>query len=385
VAWGECANIICSWEGRPMKSLFSYPNMTKRALIYLLIAVWVVTAGPRRASASEEAHTRTGSRFLVLNDNDYDGPKAAPARDTVDMVDSHGEYIRTVADGLNVTGPCSLSISEDGRLFAVCDRGEDVLAVYEVATGRKVWSLLGVFDSAVFSNGSIYASSADSIYTINGEGVITKHARMITFDSTVDRRRNSLWISGLGIRKWNLDLEPVLTVKHINGLKGPWSIESNPDGSIWLAQQDGCGRSYTGNNQLMKVSPEGRVLRAVSIELCSSCVCADEFSAGVWVTGKIEGRRDFSRISDQWPETLTELDALTKTPVEAVTQRFDSEGRLILNIPDGGDSLVVDPVDGSVWIMMDTGISHFSFEGKKLSIPADLATGRRWLALVPTG
>jgi hypothetical protein len=72
-------------------------------------------------------------------------------------------------------------------------------------------------------------------------------------------------------------------------------------------------------------------------------------------------------------------------PVEAVTRRFDSEGRQIFSIPEGGNSLVTDPLDGSVWIMTDTRISHFSFEGKKLDIPADLATGRKWLARLPAG
>jgi hypothetical protein len=367
-----------------MKTSSLFSIMTKCALVQLLITTMVVATGSRWAFASEEAPEETGSRFLVLSDNDYDGPKAAPARDTVDMVDSRGEFIRTVANGLNVTGPCSLSISEDGRLFAVCDRGANMLAVYEVATGRKVWSLLGVFDSAAFSNGSIYALNTESTYVIDSGGVIIKHARIGGFDFAIDRSNSFLWVSGFRLNRCNLDLEGVWALRRAKVLEGPSRLELNSDDSVWLAQRDFRGRYYSDRNRLMKISPEGRVLRSVHLEFGPLCVRADEFGGGIWVTGMIEGRRDFSCIGHDWPDTFKELDALTKMPIETVTQRFDSEGRLILSIPEGGNSLVVDPLDGSVWIMTGTSISHFSFEGKKLDIPADLAAGHKWLARMPT-
>lgn len=358
-------------------------SMVKHAFVHFLTAILVLMLGPRQDLASAKTPNETGSRFLVLNDCDEDNNlNTAPYGDTVYMMDSRGEFIRFVARGLKVTsGYGGFSVSEDGRFFAICDRAANTLSVYEVA-GRKLWSLTGLFNSAVFANGLVYTSSVDSLYGIDNTGTIVKHARIGVFNMTIHRARDCFWISGLKVRKFNLDLEPVLTVKRIEGIRGPIFVEANPDGSICLIQRnpyERCGE----NNRLVKVSERGRILWALTLDFCPYCVRVDKSNGHVWITGKIEGRRDFSRIGDEWPETLTELNELTKTEKENFTQKYNSRGNLLLSIPTSGHSLAVDPSDGSIWMAGENSMTHFSSTGEKLDVPTDLPKGRKWLALIP--
>ena len=364
-------------------------KMARPVFIHFLMAALVLTAGSRRvlASESEKTPSGVGSRFLVLNDCDDDNDtRTAPYGDTVYIMDSSGEILKIVARGLTVKSECvRLSVSEEGRLFAVCDRASNTLSVYEVRTGRKVWSLLGLFNSAAFANSLVYASSGDSIYAIDRTGTIAKHARMKVYDMAVDRTGNCLWMSGPDIRKCNLDLETVLKVDLIRAPLGPWPflIGANPSGSIWVAQQDGY-RQHGKNNRLVKMSPRGGIYnKTIPLEFRPQCVGVDKTNGDVWVTGQIEGPRDFSRIGDDWPETLTELKVLTKTEKEHYTQKYDSRGRLLLSLPVSGSSLVVDPFDSSIWITGRGGIAHFSSTGKRLGTHTGDSAGPKWLALLP--
>ena len=358
-------------------------SMVKNAFILLLTAVLAPISGSQYVLASEAAPNGTGSRFLVLNDCDDDNNlNTAPFGDTVYMMDSRGEFIRFVARGLKVTsGYGGFSVSEDGRFFAICDRAANTLSVYEV-TGRKLWSLTGLFNSAVFANGLVYTSSVDSLYGIDNTGTIVKHARIGVFNMTINRARDCFWISGLNVKKYNLDLEPVLTMNRIEGIRGPIFVEANPDGSIWLIQRNPY-EQYGDNNRLAKVSERGRVLWTLTLDFCPYCVRVDKSNGHVWVTGKIEGRRDFSKIGDEWPETLTQLNELTKTETENFTQKYNSEGRLLLSIPTSGHSLVIDPSDGSIWMTGENSMTHFSSTGEKLDVPTHLPKGQKWLALIP--
>ena len=366
------------------------PKMVKSTLIHILMAVSLLMAGSQKAftSESEKMPDGIGSRFLVLNDCDDDNIlKTAPYGDTVYIMDSRGEIIRVVARGLTVKSECvRLSVSEDGRLFVICDGASNTLTVYEVRTGRKLWSLLGLFNSAAFANSLVYASSGDSIYAIDRTGTIVKHVRMEVFDMVVDGTGNCLWISGIDIKKCNLDLELVWEVNRIRGPLGPWTsylIGTNPGGSIWIAQQDAY-RQHGKNNRLVKVSSKGGIYnKTIPLEFRPRCVRVDKTNGDVWVTGQVEGPRDFSRIGDEWPDTLTELNVLTKTEIEHFTQKYDSKGKLLLSIPISGSSVVVDPFDSSIWITGKRNIAHFSSEGKMLGTHTGDSDGRKLLALVP--
>jgi hypothetical protein len=368
-------------EDRLMSASRKISNMTKYSLIHLLLAVSVLPLCPRWALASEKAPNRVDTKFLVLNDCDDDNKlSTAPHGDTVYMMDSHGRIIRMVALALTVTSKCSrFSISEDGRFFVVCDGSPNILAVYEVATGRKLWSLVGLFNSAVFVNDLIYASSIDSIYVIDHRGIIVKHTRIGAFDLTVDRSHNSLWTSGQQIKKCKLDLEPILTVGQVTGIEGPVFIEANSDGSIWLIQRD-ANEQPGSQNQLAKVSSEGKLLKTIRLDLCPYCMRVDSTNGSIWVTGK--GYRDLSKIGDEFPETLDELYELAGR--ENCTKKYDSKGRLLFCINEGGHSLALDPFDGSVWIAGEKSIGHFSNSGKKLGAHTSVF-GRKWLVPIPNG
>lgn len=366
-----------------MYTLCKHSNTAIHTLIHLLMLALVLMLGPRLTLGSEKTPKEAGVMVLVLEDCDSDNKTSTfPYGDTVSLLDSRGQLIREVARGLRITGGCGgLSISEDGRFFAVCERAANTLTVYETATGRKLWSLLGIFNSAVFANTLLYASNAESIFAIDNTGIIVKHARIGAFDMAIDRARNCLWISGLDIKKCNLDLEPVLTVERIKGIRGPLIVEVNPDGSIWIAQRDAY-EQYSSENRLVKVSPEGNVLQTINLDFSPVRVRIDRSDGSVWTTGRRK-ERDFSRIGDEWPETIDELNDLVITKTETFTRKYDSEGNLIFEISEGGYSIELDQSDGSAWIAGKKNIWHYSTKGRNLNSYASSSDGQKWLAVVP--
>ncbi len=329
---------------------YNLSNTIRQTLTHILMAVSIAVLIPESSLASKEAPDETGTMLLVLEDCDSDNKLSTPPYgDVVSLLDSRGQLIREVARGLSITDGCGgLSISEDGRFFAVCDRRTpNTLTVYETATGRKLWSLIGIFNSAVFANSLLYASNTESIFAIDNTGIIVKHARIGVFDMAIDRARDCFWISGLDIKKCNLDLEPVLTVERIRGIRGPLLVEVNPDGSIWIAQGDAYEK-YSSENRLVKVSPEGKVLQIINVDFSPVRVRIDRSDGSVWTTGKIK-ERDYSRIE----------------------------------ISEGGYSIELDPSDGSAWISGKKKIWHYSAKGQNLGSYAGSSDGKKWLAIVP--
>jgi DNA-binding beta-propeller fold protein YncE len=322
--------------------------------------------------------------ILVLEDCDEDNKMStAPYGDTAFLMNSNFELVRKF-HGLNITGAfCAhrnISVSEDGRFFAVCESTPNMLAVYEMATGRKIWSLTGIFSSPVFVNELLYTINYESIFAIDNEGIIVKHARISAYDMTIDREHNCFWISGRDIKKCNLDLETVLTVKYFKGLKFPLFVEVNPDGSIWIAQD--AYERYGRENMLIKISPEGEVLRTINLEFTPARVCIDKSDGSVWTTGMVK-ERDLSGIGDEMPETLDELNEHVKTNIETFTRKYDSDGNLIFEISEGGYAIELDPSDGSVWIADKKNLWHYSANGRNLASYSGVSDGQKWLAIVP--
>jgi hypothetical protein len=382
IVQGECVNTVYSLEDHMMYASLKHLNMSKQFLIQLLILASVLTPGPLRILASEEMPDEPGAMLLVLEDCDIDNKLSTePYGDTVSLLNSKGKLIRIVARGLCVTDGCSLSISEDGRFFAVCERASNTLAVYETATGIKLWSLLGIFDSAVFANSLLYASNSESIFAIDNTGIIVKHVRIFAFDMAIDRAHDCFWISGLDIKKCNLDLEPILTVERVKGIKGPLLVEVNPDGSIWIAQRDAYER-YNDENRLVKASPEGMVLQIINLDFSPVSVRINRSDGSVWTTGRRK-ERDFSKVGDEWPETLDELNKLVETKIETFTRKYDSKGNLIFEISEGGYAIELDQSDGSVWIGDRTNLWHFSANGRNLGSYAGSSNSQKWFAIVP--
>ena len=183
-----------------------HSNKSKHFLIQLLILATVLIPSHRQIFASEES--QPGSMLLVLENCDSDNKLSTdPYGDTVSLINPKGELISVIRRLLISDGPQILSVSEDGRFFAVCEKASDTLTVYEMATGKEVWSLFGVFGSAVFVKDMIYASNSNGIFAIDNTGTIVIHSRLIGCDIAVDTKHDCLWIVGLDVKKCNLDLD----------------------------------------------------------------------------------------------------------------------------------------------------------------------------------
>ena len=362
-----------------------HSNTAIHALTHLIMLTLVLMQGARKTLASEESPNEAGAMLLVLEDCDSDNKLSTdPYGDVAFLLNSKCELVKkfnnfSIISAFN--GPRKISISEDGRFFAVCEKEPNALVVYEIATGRKLWSLIGIFNSAVFANNLLYASNTESIFAIDNKGIIVKHARISVYDMAIDRARKCFWISGIDIKKCNSDLEPVLTVECIKGIRGPLLIEVNPDGSIWIVQKDAYDR-YSIENRLVKVSSEGKVLQTINLEFSPARVCIDKSDGSVWTTGIIK-ERDLSEIGDEMPETIDELNELVKMNIETFTRKYDSDGNLIFEISEGGYSIELDPSDGSAWIADKKNIWHYSANGRQLALYTGSSDCQKWLAIVP--
>lgn len=352
-------------------------NPTKHAFLHLFLIALVVLIGFQKGFALEGTPNPSGSKLFILVDCDDDNDLATkPYGDKFYMIDPRDGHEKIVQRNLKVTDECGgFSVSEDGHYFVICDQK---LTFYEMRTGREVWSLMGAFRSATFSNDLIFAKSLDSLYMIDLTGLIVKHARMGMFDFAVDRSRNAFWMTGLQIEKYDLDLKPVLTVDGIKAMNGPFWIELNPDGSLWLSHRDAF-KKYGNENGLVRISSDGAIMQTVKLNFSPQCARVNPLDGNVWVTG---GYRDFSKIGEEFPDTFDELNELTGT--EYCTQKYDSKGDLLFHLHEGGNSLVVDPIDGSIWMITnERSVAHFSSIGEKLKELPHIPDGRKWLAIVP--
>jgi hypothetical protein len=239
------------------------------------------------------------------------------------------------------------------------------------------------FSSAVFANDMIYAVNAYNVYVIGNTGTIVKHSRLGGLDIAVDTKHDCLWIVGLDVKKCNLDLDLDFKAKltldptHTGG----FSVDVKPDGSVWVADHN-VHPEYGGRNRLVKISPDGGILKKNDLDFSPVRVRIDRSDGSVWTTG-MRKERDFSVIGDEWPETLDELNDLVKTEIETFTRKYDSEGNLIFEISEGGYSIELDQSDRSVWIAGRKNIWHYSAKGQKLGSYTGSSDGQKWLAVVP--
>jgi len=360
-----------------------HSNKSKHFLIQLLILATVLIPSHRQIFASEES--QPGSMLLVLENCDSDNKLSTdPYGDTVSLINPKGELISVIRRLLISDGPQILSVSEDGRFFAVCEKASDTLTVYEMATGKEVWSLFGVFGSAVFVKDMIYASNSNGIFAIDNTGTIVIHSRLIGCDIAVDAKHDCLWIVGLDVKKCNLDLDLQSKTKLTldNKDTGAFSVDFDPIGSVWIAEQN-VYQEYGSKNRLVKRSLHGDILKKINLDFSPIRVCVDSSDGSAWTTGSMKGPRDFSKIGDEWPETLDELNGLVKTETKIFTRKYDSEGNLIFEISEGGYSIELDQSDGSAWIGDKTNIWHYSAKGQKLGSYTGSPGARKWFTIVP--
>lgn len=340
-------------------------------------------------AASQEAGDPTAQPASVLVlDNCDSNFKTPPFTDTISLLDSKGQVIRQIG-GLNICqsvgGNRAISVSEDGRWFVVCENVGHTLTAYDMASGTVLWSLPGEFTAAVIVEDTVYAlTSAGTIYgdkilTIDHKGKIAKEGDASGFDIVPDPTGNSFWLVGENIKKCDANLKVILTLGPI-----AWcavSADVDPDGSIWVAERrhpDVAG----SQNRLLKISPDGVILRTVPLnDVSPMCVRVDRSDGSVWITGiavrKTIALRDLWRWPPQW-----------RTQYKYVgprTLRYSAQGALLVRLKHGRNSLEIDPSDGSVWVGDRSGLLHYSRNGKKLGACGAVSTDQKWIAVVLPG
>ncbi|MBC8217751.1 MAG: hypothetical protein H8E73_04745 [Planctomycetes bacterium] len=365
-----------------------FSDSTRPAPVWLLLALLITISVPKTGLASKEERDPDRTTLLALgkydNDNDH---RTSPHSEAVLLLNSRGELVRQIPrlSASQGFGGCrGISVSQDGRFFVVCGFSGEGISMYRTSNGIKLWSLAGFFRSAVFADGMIYAVAAESVYAIDRTGTIVKHSRTgWAIDIAFDSRSKCLWTVGMDIKKYSMDLKLLFEVRLPSGTmnSGTFSIDLNPDGSVWVADRNAYGRETNGN-RLMKISPDGRLLKVVHLDFCPQRVRVNRSDGSVWTTGRVR-RQDYSRIGDEWPETAAELDKLIEVAVESYTCKYDSEGELLVKNTQGGTSIEVDPSDGSVWIAGGKSILHYSSTGDNLATYRGISGNQKWLAIVP--
>ncbi len=371
-----------------MLTISRFSDSTRPAPAWLLLALLIAILLPETGFAAKETRDPDRATLLALGNWDSSNDDRKPPHgDAVLLLNSRGKLIRqipmlTVNRGF---GGCrGISVSQDARFFVVCGHSEEGISMYRASNGVKLWSLSGFFRSAVFADGLVYALGAESVYAIDRTGTIVKHSRIgWAIDIAFDSKSKCLWIVGGNIKKYSMDLKLLFEVRLPSGTmnSGTFSIDLNSDGSVWVADRNAYGRE-TNENRLIKISPEGRLLKFIHLDFCPQRVRVDKSDGSVWTTGRVR-RQDYSRIGDEWPETVAELDALIEITVQTYTCKYDSEGKLLLKSTQGGKSIEVDPSDGSAWIAGGRSIVHYSSTGANLGTYTGVSGNQKWLAIVP--
>ncbi len=355
-----------------------------RAIVFLLMLTLSL------ADATEQKVPTVGEQrphVLVLDNSDSDF-KAPPFDDSILFLNSKGKIVNRIG-GLNLCQSVGrsrrIAASEDGRFFVVCENVADKLTAYDTSSGAVLWSLVGKFGEATIVKDVVYALTSagtihgDSVLTISREGKIIGRSKVGGCDIVVDSSRNCFWLVGSDIKKCNMNLQAVQTLNLIG-----WcavSVDLSPDGSIWVAERK---HSQMGSsvNRLLNISPTGMTSRIIPLkDITPLCVRVDKSDGSVWVTGK-EYR--FARGLPRkwvwprfWQSNFTDYRYMGPR-----TRKYTAQGKLVKELRIGGDSIEVDPSDGSVWITGKSHISRYSADGKKLGKYGGLSDDHKWIAIV---
>lgn len=363
-----------------MRTCLNLSNSIRPVLTCILITATISVLTPQTGLASKEVPDTGRATLLMLDDCDSDNKYTTPPfGDAVFTLNSKGELIKRVGGlgiGRSLGGCRAISVSRDGLFFVICENLANKLTMYETATGKELWSLSGLFTSAVIAHEVVYAVNQTSVFAIDSSGIIVKHSKDGGFDITVDPSGDCLWIVGFDIKKLNLDLQVLLTVDPIRAVA--FSVDVNPDGSIWVAEHNIPG-GRASKKRLLKIAPDGSILKTIDLNFSPKSVRVDRSNGSVWITGT--GRRVFPNFGDEWPETLAELYELAE--IETHTHKYDSCGLLQVRITQGGNSIELDPSDSSIWLAGSKKLWHYSSTGEDLGSYDSEFESQKWLALIP--
>lgn len=356
----------------------------------LAVTCWRLTS--RRGLAG------SATRILVL-DNCDDDFRTPPFEDAVIGFRSDGTPVPKVG-GFNIcqtVGACrALSVSKDGGFFVVCENVSQKLTACQWATGARLWSLTNteeVVSATVSSNGTVYAlTSAGTIYgkdtlVIDRAGHIARQASVGGFDLVLDEARDTLWLVGSNVTQCDRELN---VLRKVNCIR--WcavSVDVNRDGSIWVAEREhpNVGRS---TNRIFQISPAGKLLISIGLPFSPACLRVDRSDGSVWVTGGTAQPTGMHRLLNRIEKRTGPLpigkrarEFLTRYRGSPRTHKYDARGVLLCDLAQGGFSLDVDPVDGSLWIAGREKVLHYSRQGKKLGQSGGLSFDQKYILVVP--
>jgi DNA-binding beta-propeller fold protein YncE len=275
-----------------------------------------------------------------------------------------------------------LSAAPNGQFFVACENVPNHITAYETQTGKQLWRLDGAIRSdgtmhsaTVSSDGLVYAlTSTGTIYgdetlVINTNGHIKTRAKIGGFDLVLDEQRKVLWTVSSKIKKCDLDLN-VLWEGNIIG----WcavSVDLNSDGSIWVAERR-HGEVKGSQDRLLKISPDGVLLKTVTLDFSPMCLRVNPADGTLWVTGSGYRESKSSRVL-RWIEKRTgrlpigtgARDFLMRGHTWPRTDRRDPAGNLLQRFKECGHTLAIDPADNSVWVAGYGNLRHYSSDGHK--------------------
>ena len=361
------------------------PGLGIRPFVRVRIFFLLVFSLAACTAATELPDSITQTPHILVLDNCDSNYKFPPFNDVVLLLNDKGEVINKI-NGLNICqnigGNRAISVSDDGCYFVACENVADKITAYDLSTGDERWSLPGNFTSVAITQGVIYALTSDGTIYCNGITVIDSGGNIIKqskeangFDILIDPNANCLWLVGGDIKKYDMDLKIVKTINPIT-----WcavSVDVCPDGSIWVVER-AHPEEVGSQNRLLNISSKGKMLQNVPLnDLSPMCVRVNKSNGSVWVTG-IYGIYKKKLSFRRWPPSWRK----TYRYIGPRTQKYSSKGKLLLEIKRGGNSIDIDPSDGSVWIADRTQLLHYSSEGKKLETCDDVSGDQKWIAIV---
>jgi DNA-binding beta-propeller fold protein YncE len=368
-------------------------NYDRRGCIYIILsaALFILSFSLITGCSKKSPAQPINTKVFVLDDSN-DNSVTQKQEYNVLMLDKNCKLLKKVG-GFKVKGDLSkqkvIAVSEDNRLFAVCEDAANELSIYETSTGKEyksiTWPERNV-NSAIFFKDKIYAVNQTIALAIDFQKGSFKEINTFwdgpCYDFIFDKKNNCFWTVGLRIIKYDMNFKSLFEVDEVfdRSIARAFSVDVTSDGSIWAAIRE-ITKQNGAENKLVKISTDGDIIETIPVELAPVCICIDKSDNSIWVTG-IMSDKDYTKIDDQWPETLSELHETVETDVKTFTHKYNSRGELIVESDKGGYSIDIDSSDKSVWIAGYDSIIHCSSNGDIISEYKDVSNKQKWITVV---
>jgi len=359
-------NLGESW-GAP----FSIEWMDPPPNFYALYAVARDDVGRWATSAPVTVRIRTsdqqgGAVVWVFHDEDPDWTNP-PFADTLTVLDEFGQPGFTMG-GFNTSQTIganrSMVATKDDGSVLVCENVANRLSKLDGA-GQLLFSLARPITAVdVTADGVIFALEdhsgtifGENLLRLSPDGLVLDQAPVGGFDLVIDEEREGIFVVGADIKYVDYNLQTRWSLDPI-----PWcavSVDLWSDGSAWVAERE-HPEVFGSSNRLLRVSPEGTILKVIELSYSPFCVRVDLVDKSIYVAG----------------------DHLYKYDAEG-NQLFAGDLGQSLGSFQTGWSLAVEP-GAAVWVGTFRDVRKFGsngdllFNGNPFSYPSDT-----FLAVIP--